>query len=369
MSKRAKLWQILIAIVVVVFLLFSFSVVGCKKTTAAETTAVATTAVETTAAETTVAETTAAETTAAVKLEFGYVSKLLSHPWFTAESAGIEKFAKEHGIEYIALDANMDDEKMVSLVDQLITKKVDALMVVVTSMGMGPVITKMVKKAGIPVISIDDPIKDEQGNPVPHVGMDTKGTGIAGGEALAALANERGFFKEGNIVKVLNGDAKKLLAATGPRTEGFNEGLTKNTSLVYPKDFIFVETQDGMMNNALPAFSAVVSANPKVTHWIATGLNDDVAVAALRTFEELGISKSNYLSGGIGGYDLALEELSKGNDSFISVGLRADMHGYKAAETLYNFLTKGTKLEDVTYISGTVLTVDNYKESIFWKEK
>lgn len=351
----------------IILMLVTFSY-GCAKPVTTTETEAATTAAEETEAQTTAAETTE-ETAAAVELKFGYVSKLLSHPWFTVESSGIEKFAKEHGIEYVALDANMDDEKMVALVDQLITQKVDALMVVVTSMGMGPIITKMAKEAGIPVITIDDPIEDEQGNPVPHVGMDTKGTGIAGGEALAALANERGFFNEGNVVKVLNGDAKKLLAATGPRTEGYNEGLTKNTSLVYPDDFIFVETEDGMMNNALPAFSAVVSAHPEVTHWIATGLNDDCAVAAVRTFEELGISKSNYLSGGIGGYDLALEELSKGNDSFISVALRADMHGYKAAEALYNFLTKDTPLEDVTYISGTVITVDNYKESAFWTEK
>ncbi len=353
----------LIKILLVVFLVASFTVVaniGCK--------AVAT---EQTAAETTAAETTSAaqETTAkeASDLTFGYISKLLTHPWFTTESAGLEKFCNENGIKYISADANMDDEKCLELVDDLINQGIDALFICVTSQGIGPAVTEKCEKAGIPVMTIDDTIVDHNGKPVPHVGMPTKDVGIMGGEALSKLATERGFFNEGNVYKLMNVGSAKL-SVLMERTEGYTEAITKNTPIKDPDDIIFVETEDGMMNNALPACNAAVSANPNVTHWIATGINDDCAIAAVRAFEELGIDKANYLSCGLGGYDLALEELAKGNDSFITVGLRPDNEGYQAGELMYKFLTQGIALPEITYVGGTIVGVNNYKESPFWKE-
>jgi len=363
--KKVKLGMIIF--IAIITLITVMSIGGCKRTTtetAAETTA-AQTAAETTAAETTAEKTTTAQ---ASDLTFGYISKLLTHPWFTTESAGLEKFCNENGIKYISADANMDDELCLKLVDDLINQGIDALFICVTSQGIGPAVTEKCEKAGIPVMTIDDTIVDHNGKPVPHVGMPTKDVGIMGGEALAKLANERGFFKEGNVYKLMNVGSAKL-SVLMERTEGFTEAITKNTPIKDPDDVIFVETEDGMMNNALPACNATVSANPKVTHWIATGINDDCAIAAIRAFEELGIPKSNYLSCGLGGYDLALEELDKGNDSFITVGLRPDNEGYQAAQLMFEFLTKGTPLPEITYVGGTIVDVNNYKESPFWTGK
>lgn len=362
--KRVSLW--ILVVLTLVALMAVMSISGCKTTTAEETTAAETTAAATTAAETTAAETTAAA--AGEELTYGYISKLLTHPWFTAESGGIEKFATENGIKYISADANMDDERCLELVDDLINQGIDALFICVTSQGIGPAVTEKCEKAGIPVMTIDDTIVDHNGKPVPHVGMPTKDVGVMGGEALSVIANERGFFEEGNVYKLMNVGSAKL-SVLMERTEGYTEAVTANTPVKDPDDVIFVETEDGMMNNALPACNATVSANPNVTHWIATGINDDCAIAAIRAFEELGIDKANYISCGLGGYDLALEELDKGNDSFITVGLRPDNEGYMAGELMYDFLMNGTALPEITYVGGTIVDVNNYKESPFWVEK
>ena len=351
--KKVSVGLLVLVITIVLIATMSFS--GCK-----------TEVVQETAAETTAAVTTAAEEMG--ELTFGYISKLLTHPWFTTESGGIEKFCKENGIKYISADANMDDEKCLELVDNLINQGIDALFICVTSQGIGPAVTEKCEKAGIPVMTIDDTIVDHNGKPVPHVGMPTKDVGIMGGEALSALANERDFFAEGNVYKLMNVGSAKL-SVLMERTVGYTEAITANTPIKDPDDVIFVETEDGMMNNALPACNAIVSANPKVTHWIATGINDDCAIAAIRSFEELGIDRANYLSCGIGGYDLALEELDKGDDSFITVGLRPDNEGYKAGELMYNFLTKSEALPEITYMGGTIVDVNNYKESPFWVEE
>jgi ABC-type sugar transport system substrate-binding protein len=357
----------LVTCILVVALVFGLSLAGCKSTTTTTTVAAETTT--TVAAETTTT-TVAAETTtaaAAKTFKFGYISKLLTHPWFTAESAGIEKFCKENGIEYVSADANMDDEKCLQLVDELITQKIDALMICATSQGIGPAIVEKCTKAGIPVLTIDDTLLDSAGKQLNHVGLPTKEVGIMGGEALAKLAKEMGFFDDAkNVVKVMNLTSPKL-SVLMERTEGYTEALKKNTPLTKDSDYILVDTKDGMLNNALPACNAVVSANPKVTHWIATGINDDCGIAAVRTCEELGIAATNYISCGLGGYDLALEELAKGNASFITIGLRPDIEGYTAGEEMYKFLKDGTALKEYIEVGGTMVNVDNYKESPFWK--
>jgi len=360
--KKTLLWIVVLLLSIAMVAVFSLA--GCKaKAAAEEEETVEEAAPEEEAAP---AEEEAPEEEAvAVDLTFGYISKLLTHPWFMAESGGIENLCNEKGIEYIALDANMEDEKCLELVDQLISQGIDALMICATSQGIGPAITQKCEDAGIPVVTIDDTLVDHNGNPVPHVGMPTKEVGMTGGEALAQLATERGFFDEGNVVKVGNLSAAKLTVLM-ERTAGYTEALAANSPLVDPDDFILVETEDGMMNNALPAVNAIISANPDVTHWIFTGINDDCGVAAVRAAEELGVE--NYVSCGLGGYDLALEELSKGNDNFITIGLRPDNEGYIAAEEIYLFLTEGTPLQEIIYVGGTIVDVDNYTESPFWTE-
>jgi len=358
-----KLLKVILITGILLITVCSISLAGCKQP-AAETTAAETTAAETTAAETTAAETTAAETTASPEgqaYKIGFVCKLLTNGWFVVEVQGMQKFCDEKGIELIAVDANMDDEKCLALFDELITKGVDAIITSATSMGMGPAIDAKCKAAGIPCITIDDPLKDADGKAFPHVGMPTKEVGITGGEALAQLANERGFFDEGNVVKVLHGIVEKITVCN-ERADGFKQGLMENTPLK-EDSFINVETVDGFMDNAIKGYSAVVGANLDATHWISYGCNDDSAVGAIRVYEELGIEKTNYLSCGLGGFNIALEELAKGNDSFITVGLRPDIEGYKACEAVYNFLSEGTPFEENIFVGGDIVTVDNYLDS------
>jgi L-arabinose transport system substrate-binding protein len=179
------------------------------------------------------------------------------------------------------------------------------------------------------------------------------------------MAKERNFFKKGNVVKTILVDLTRL-AVFHERLVGYKEALMANTPLKADSDYLTADTEDGMMNTSLAPVSAIVSANPQVTHWIACGGNDDTAIAAVRIFEEMGID--DYIACGLGGYDLALEELDKGNDRFITTGMRPDTEGYTAAEHAYNFITNGTPIPQATLVSGTINNVDNYKTSPFWTE-
>ena len=78
--------------------------------------------------------------------------------------------------------------------------------------------------------SINDTIVDSDGNPVPHVGIDTYGTCYTGGVALADMAKERGFFEPGNVVKVMSVDVS-FKTFLHERTQGYQQGIIDNSPL------------------------------------------------------------------------------------------------------------------------------------------
>jgi len=296
-------------------------------------------------------------------IRIAYISKMLSHPWFIAEDQGLADKAAELGVEYFSIDANLDDEACDAAIDNALAQDIDGLAICITNQGNGPALAMKCAEKGIELITIDDNIVDVDGNPIPHVGMPTVEAGVIGGEMLAKLANERGFFEEGNVVKVIQIDAPDI-SVLKPRLDGYKQGLMANTPLT-EEDFIYVETTECMLEDSLAAAQATIQAHPEVTHWITGGVNDDTAIAVLKALEEQGkIPQENILACGLGGYSLAVEEFKKGNDSFICVVLNPYGEGAAAMEILYDKIVNGTPMPEITYINGFVATIDNWEELI-----
>ena len=298
------------------------------------------------------------------KLKFAYVSKMLTNPWFVQEEWGIKQKCQELNIDYIGIDANLKDEACMQAVDNAIAQGIDGLMITVTNQGLGPAVVKKCQEAKIPLITLDDTIKDEAGNPIPHVGLPTKEIGMMGGEALAKLAKERNFFAAGNVVKVLMLDIAAL-SVVHERTEGYMEALKKNLPELKAEDFLVVDTKDGMFEADLAAASSAFNANPKVTHWIITGINDDCAAAALKILEENKFDFKNVIACGLGGYELSLNIFKKGGpqaESYITSGLQPHVEGIKAVEALNDFILNKKEMPKYTAVGGKIVTKDNYLE-------
>ncbi|HBE80318.1 MAG TPA: hypothetical protein DDW65_21430 [Firmicutes bacterium] len=293
------------------------------------------------------------------EIKIGYISKMLTHPWFIQESMGLEKKCKEMGVKYVAIDANLKDEQCLAAVDNLVAQNIDALAICATNQGMGPVIAKKCKEAGIALCTIDDNMKDDTGNPIPHVGMPTKEVGVLGGKALGKMAMARGFFKAGNVVKVLQ-IAVPTVSVFQPRYEGYKEGLQAVCPKLKDSDFVVQGSKDGMFDDDLQVASSIINANPKVTHWIITGGNDDCALAPLKILQENKFNMNNVLACGLGGYELSLAEFKKKNSSYICIVLQPDVEGEKAAQMLYNNVTAKKAMPLMTLVSGSIATVDNY---------
>ncbi len=292
-------------------------------------------------------------------LRFGYICKMLTNPWFIQEEWGIKQKCEELGIEYVGVDANLEDEQCMAAVDNLIAKEIDAIIICATNQGLGPAIAQKCEEAGVALITIDDSMVDHNGKPIPHVGLPTMECGMLGGEALGKLAKERGFFEEGNVVKVMNIDLTTL-SVTHERTLGYIEALKKECPELKDEDFIVQDTKDGMFESSLTTATAILNAHPEATHWIITGINDDGALAGLKVMEENNFNMDNVLACGLGGYELSLEEFKKGNSSYICIALEAHVEGMKAVEILYDYIVNGTEMPEATLVGGQIATVDNY---------
>jgi len=297
------------------------------------------------------------------KIKIAYISKMLTNPWFVSEDEGLTDAANELGVEYFGLDANLDDEQCNALIDNALVQGIHGLALTITNQGNGPSVAAKCAEKGVALITLDDNIEDMDGNPIPHVGLPTKEVGYLGGEKLAEYAKARDFFAEGNVVKVIQIDAPRVTVLK-PRLDGYMEALLANTPLT-EADFINVETSECMLEDSLAAVQPVIQGHPEVTHWIATGVNDDTAIACLKAIEEQGkIPLENALFCGLGGYSMSVEEFEKGNDSYMTIVLNPYLEGYTAMQLLYDHIVNGVDLPMETLINGTVATLDNWQELI-----
>jgi L-arabinose transport system substrate-binding protein len=287
-----------------------------------------------------------------------YVCKMLTHPWFQEEDKGAKEMAKKLGVTYIGIDANLQDEAFMAGIESAITQKANGVMFCITDQAMGPAVTDRLKAAKIPYVTINDNVKQSDGKDAPHVGIDTYGACFKGGEAMGKLAVKRGFFKAGNVVKIMSVDVS-FKTFLHERTVGYQDGIIKNSPLK-KADCITMDNETGMFEQVLPVAQGIINAHPEVTHWLITGLNDDSAVAPLRALEEAGFDMDNVIACGLGGYSLSVDEFKKGNKNYLTIKLQPQSHGSEGVRVLYEFITQKKPLKGFTPTSGVVVGFDDW---------
>lgn len=295
------------------------------------------------------------------KFKIAYICKQLSNSWFQQVSKGIENSCKKYDIEYLPLDAEYNDEKCIQFVDDAINWGADGILICTTNQELGPVIAEKCVKASVNLVTIDDSMKDKNGMQLPHIGMATTELCILGGTALAKLANEKGFFDEGNIVGVIQIDVPTL-SVIGERLVGYREALKAQTPLK-EKDFIIIESSTGMIKENLPKVKEALKKYTKITHWIITGVNDESAIAPLWILRENGVLDKNIIACGLGlsSRDEVKSEFLKGNKNYITIAAQPEVEGQKGVDMIYENLVNGTRFKTVTVLGGQIITCDNYK--------
>jgi inositol transport system substrate-binding protein len=261
----------------------------------------------------------------------------------------IDKEAKVRGINVQFEDARGDVGRQTDQVQNFISAGVDAIIVDPVNSAGTPAITKMVTKAGIPLVYVNrTPGDDKLPSGVVFVGSDEKQSGTLQMEELARLANY-----QGNVAVMIGNltDAGAL-----QRTKDVEQVVAK-----YPKmkvvqkqsaNYSRSEGMDLMLNwitNGEPI--DIIAAN-----------NDEMAIGAIMALQQAGKKDSKMLIGGIDATPDGLKALSSGK---MQVTVFQDAVGQgKASVDVAQRMIKGEKLDPYYWIPFELVSPANMQKYV-----
>ncbi|MFZ5966853.1 MAG: sugar ABC transporter substrate-binding protein [Bacillota bacterium] len=203
------------------------------------------------------------------ELKFGATYMTLNNPFFVELNDGIKKVVESKGGKLIALDPQLDINKQIAQVEDLIAQKVDLIFLnPVDWKGIKPAL-EAAQKANIPIIVVDAPVFDD--NLVEStVASDNWNAGVLCAQHLIKAMGETG-----NVVILEHPTAKSAI----DRTKSFEEEIAKYPGI----KVVAKQTSDGQLEKAMPVMENILQANKDIDAVMC--LNDPTALGAIAALE------------------------------------------------------------------------------------
>lgn len=285
------------------------------------------------------------------KLTLGVSVPTLNNAFFVGMDRGAKTRATELGYNVVAPNANGDMATQINQMEDLITKKVDVLIICpINAKAVVPAVKKA-NAAKIPVIALDR--GSDGGELASFIETDNVEMGNKAADFIAEKLKARYGSAKGNIVNL---QGLRGTTAAESREKGFTEGLKK-----YP-DIKVVAAQAGDFDQekSLNLTMNILQANAQIDALF--GANDDNTVGALKAIESAKRffpldDKKHIIIIGIDGTGQALEAIRNGKiDATIS------QNPVKMASKAVDFATevsKGGKVEARVYYPNMLITKEN----------
>ena len=218
------------------------------------------------------------------------VMKSLANEFFKTMEDGAKAHQARHADEYELLSNGIKDEQDVSrqidLVEQMIARKVSAIVIApADSKALVPVCKKAID-AGIAVVNIDNrldaKVKQDQGVKIPFVGPDNRKGAALAGEYLARRLNL------GDKVAIIEGAPNAFNAVQ--RKFGFEDAATGRGLKVAVS-----QSANWEMDKANQVVSAVITEHPDLKGILCA--NDNMALGAVAALRSTGKDKSMLVAG------------------------------------------------------------------------
>lgn len=282
------------------------------------------------------------------------VMKTLSNEYFIAMQKGAEKAAKEMNAQLIVQVAEKEDstEQLVALVENMISNKVDAIIVTPNdSTAFVPVFQKA-EKAGIPIIDLD-------------VELDAKAAAAANLKyTYVGVDNfDGGYLSAKYLVEKLGGKGKVAILEGIPGVDNGEQrkaGALKAFSEAKGIQVVASQTANWETEQALNVFTNMLTANPDITGVFAA--NDNMAFGAVTAIENAGLTNKVFVAG----YDalpLALQYIKDGK-MLNTIDQFPDGQAQKALE----FALKRIKKEEIPARFMHPVTVVNQENLATYKK-
>lgn len=288
---------------------------------------------------------------------FFYINKDGDDLWFVEEVAGAKAEADKLGVGFTSENVKFDSNLTIVAIDDAIAAHAKGIVVVVPEQKIGPAVLKKAKDAGIPIIAVDDGIKDEAGNDAPFVGFSGVAIGKKVGDVIADMYQKLGWKKPGPETKIIAAEAQTVSVCMD-RTN--NSIAVLKDRLGMTEDQVIHLAVPDTQDNAMTTASQAIVAYPNVKKWLIVACNDNGVLGVVRALEQAGYHADDMIGVGING-QIACEEFKKpeatGFRGSIFVDLR--VHGATAIRELYANATKGEPIPSRTIIDGHLITRDD----------
>lgn len=257
------------------------------------------------------------------KLKVGVSLSTLNNPFFVSIREGVEEAAKDKDVETVITDAQNDSSSQNNQVEDLITQKVDLIIINPVDSTAISSSVKKANEANIPVICVDR--SSDEGEIVSFISSNN----IEGGK----LAGEFILDKAGKDAKVIQLEGIPGASSTRERGEGFKKATDKKIDLVASQTANF-DRAEGMtvMENLL-------QAQPDVKAVFCQ--NDEMALGAS---EAIKASGKDIVLVGFDGNEDAINAVKEGTMT-ATVAQKPKEMGKIALETAVKYL-KGEKVEE-----------------------
>jgi inositol transport system substrate-binding protein len=289
-------------------------------------------------------EAAATEASGAKPVKIG-VSMLFDDLWLTTLRDAMTKYAaSQPGVELIMVDSKEDVATQLGQVENFVTQKVDAIVIVPANTDAADPMTKAAQDAGIPLVYVNRlPANLPEG--VSYVGSESIQAGIMQAEWIAKQLNGKG-----NVV-IMNGNLAQ--EAAQKRTEGEKQVFAK-----YPDIKIIREdTGNWHRDEGLALMENWLSSGDQID--AVASNNDEMAIGAIQAIEAAG-KLGKIIVGGVDASPDALQEMDKKrlNVTVFQNAAGQGEGGIKAAIAL----ARGEKIDQITWVPFELVTPENYKD-------
>jgi ribose transport system substrate-binding protein len=280
------------------------------------------------------------EEPAPVSGTIGFAVSTLANPFFVTMKEAGEAKAAELGLEMITLDAQDNNERQASQIEDLISRGVDVLIINPVDSDAVATSVQLANEAGIPVITVTRP--SHGGEVVQHLDIDNA---YAGQLVADQLVQDLGG--EGRVA-ILEGIPGAPSAQA--RQEGFLAVLEE-----YPDiEVVSSLTANYSREEGARVMEDVLQANPVLDAVYAH--NDEMALGAVRAIEAAG-RMSEIKVYGIDAIDDALQAIRDGQ-MVATVKQQPDLEMETAVESAASIL-RGEDVEPLVIIPLVLVTADN----------
>jgi len=276
------------------------------------------------------------------EITLGLALSTLNNPFFVTLKEGAEKAAAAQGVKLIVVDAQDDPAKQAASIEDLIQKKVSALLINPTDANAIVPSVQKANAAKIPVFTVDR--ASAGGDVVSHIASDNVAGGKMAGEFLCKAIGGKGKVVE------LQGIAGT--SAARDRGKGFNDYMSASCAGV---QIVARQTADFNRAKGLSVFENILQAQPEINGVFAH--NDEMVLGAIQAADAA--KRANITFVGFDAIDDAVKAVKDGKLAATVAQQPAEM-GRLSVETAVKSL-KGQTVEKYIPVALSLVTKETAK--------